>query len=142
MKQLKHFSAITLLILATSFYTAGEAYSENESLSNSDTVQARILTYIYLGATDNDFFITCRIEAGEVVPEMILDAVSKSGKRFALKIDKIEKYLFTDEFIPSGKTGDTVTLRAQLHSGNASGFNHEEYILVNTGAPYFDAIKK
>lgn len=142
MKPLKYLYAITLLVITAAFLTAGETYPENKSTLQGDTVQARILTYIYLGATDNDFFITCRIDKGEVMPEMLLDAVNKSGKRFALKIDKIEKYLFTDEFIPSGKTGDTVTLRAHLHSGNASGFNHEEYVLVNTGAPYFDAIKK
>jgi len=141
MNILRNLTIPVIFILAFITNTA-VTYPEKESLSLGDEVQARILTYIYLGETDNDFFITCRIESGEVLPEMLLDAVNKTGKRFSVKIDKIEKYLFSNEFVSSAKTGDTVCLRVQLHSGNASGFNHEEYVLVNTGAPYFEATKK
>ncbi|MBI5402255.1 MAG: hypothetical protein HY959_02555 [Ignavibacteriae bacterium] len=138
----KNLFLAVLFFLAVVFFLADKTYSENNTMNQSDTVQIKILTYIYLGETDNDFFITCSIEKGEVVPDMLLDAVCKTGKRFSVKIDKIEKYLFTDVFIPSAKTGDSVCLRAKLNSGNASGFNHEDYVLVNTGAPYFEAIKK
>lgn len=142
MKIFKYLFIIAFLVFTILFFISEKTFSEKKSTRQSDSVKVKIFSYIYLGETDNEFFIPCRIEEGEVIPEILLDAVSKTGKRFTIKIDKIEKYLFTNEFLSSAKTGDSVNFRAHLHSGNASGFNHEDFVLVNIGAPYFDAIKK